>query len=141
MHWHRCNTSKKLDHIKVGPFFIKNVKGPVNYELDLPPDAKRKHSTFHISLLEKAKDSEPVATEFGYTPDEEDTYNVERILEERNGHFLIKWKNYPDSDNTWEPEYNLLPNCAKMLKDFRQQQKERTLRRMGPQRSLRGRRQ
>jgi hypothetical protein len=28
--------SKKLDHVRVGSFFIKTVKGPVNYELDLP---------------------------------------------------------------------------------------------------------
>ena len=27
--------SKKLDYIKIGPFFIKNVKRPVNYEFQL----------------------------------------------------------------------------------------------------------
>ena len=27
--------NKKLDHIKVGPFLIKNAKGLVNYELQL----------------------------------------------------------------------------------------------------------
>ena len=41
--------SKKLDHVKVGPFLIKKVKGPVNYELELPPDAKV-HPVFHVSL-------------------------------------------------------------------------------------------
>ena len=28
--------SKKFDYLKVGPFLIKNIKGPVNYELQLP---------------------------------------------------------------------------------------------------------
>ena len=32
--------SKKLDYVKVGPFLIKEVKGLVNYELELPKDAK-----------------------------------------------------------------------------------------------------
>ena len=28
--------SKKFDYVKVGPFLIKNVKGLVNYEFQLP---------------------------------------------------------------------------------------------------------
>ncbi len=43
--------SKKLDHIKVESFFIKVVKGSINYELDLPKDAKV-FLVFYISLLE-----------------------------------------------------------------------------------------
>src|ERR1700760_119247 len=32
--------SKKLDHVKVGPFLIAEQRGPVNYRLELPPDAR-----------------------------------------------------------------------------------------------------
>ena len=32
--------SKKLDHVKVGPFLIIEERGPVNYKLDLPKDSK-----------------------------------------------------------------------------------------------------
>ena len=32
--------SKKLDHVKVEPFFIKNIKKLMNYELNLLVDAK-----------------------------------------------------------------------------------------------------
>ena len=32
--------SKKLDHVKVEPFFIKDTKELMNYELNLPVDAK-----------------------------------------------------------------------------------------------------
>ena len=45
--------SKKLDYIKVGPFFIKEVKGSQNFELELLKDAKV-YPVFYISLLEPA---------------------------------------------------------------------------------------
>jgi len=51
--------SKKLNHIKVGPFLIKQARGPVNYELQLPPDA-RVHPVFHVSLLEPADSKTPI---------------------------------------------------------------------------------
>ena len=34
--------SKKLDHVKVGLFLVKEAKGPVNYLLDLSADTKMK---------------------------------------------------------------------------------------------------
>lgn len=43
--------SKKLNHVKIGPFFINKQIGSVNYKLDLPPDI-RIHQVFHVSLLE-----------------------------------------------------------------------------------------
>jgi hypothetical protein len=51
--------SKKLNHVKVEPFFIKIVKGPVNYELDLLKDAKV-FLVFHVSLLELVDPSTPI---------------------------------------------------------------------------------
>ena len=45
--------NKKLDHTKIESFFIKAVKGSVNYELSLPKDT-RIHSVFHINVLEPA---------------------------------------------------------------------------------------
>jgi hypothetical protein len=56
---------------------IKAVKGHVNYELALPPDA-RIHPVFHISLLEPANAEIPLQTTFRYEPDEEE-YEVEKI--------------------------------------------------------------
>ena len=59
--------TKKLDHVKVGPFLVKRKKGELNYELDLPKDA-RIHPVFHISLLEPAHPDNPLQTTFHYKP-------------------------------------------------------------------------
>ena len=42
----------------------------------------------------------------------EELYSVEKILDKRirkggRAEYLIKWLNYPESENTWEPENNL----------------------------------
>ena len=57
--------NKKLDHIKIGPFFIKEVKRPFDYELDLLTDAKM-FPIFNIFLLEPASPDTPLATTFRY---------------------------------------------------------------------------
>ena len=79
--------SKKLDHVKVGPFLIKHIKGPNNYKLQLPPDA-RIHPVFHISLLEPADSTTPLQETFHYEDDEE--YEVEKILDQRGQKYLVK---------------------------------------------------
>lgn len=45
--------SKKLDHVKVGPFLIEKQTGPVNYKIALPSNT-RKHQTFYVLQLELA---------------------------------------------------------------------------------------
>jgi len=75
--------SKKLDHVKVELFFIKAIKGPVNYELDLPKDAKV-FLVFHISLLESADPNTPIQGTFHYHSQEENRFEVKRILEKKN---------------------------------------------------------
>ena len=42
----------------------------------------------------------------------EELYSIEKILDKRirkggRAEYLIKWLNYPESENTWEPENNL----------------------------------
>jgi hypothetical protein len=51
--------SNKLDFLKIGPYRIRAVKGPVNYELNLPKGMKI-HLVFYISLLEKADPETPL---------------------------------------------------------------------------------
>ena len=115
--------SKKLDSVKVGPFIIKEVKGPVTYELQLPKDA-RVHPVFHVSMLEPADPKTPIQETFHFVPEEEITYEIEKILNERNNQYLIKWKGYPDSENTWEPKKNIT-HLWKLVQEY-QTKKRRT---------------
>jgi len=124
--------SKSLDHTKVGPFLIKSQISPVNYTLDLPPDAKI-HPRFHVSMLEPADPATPLQTTFHYEVEEENEFEVERILEFRpvegtrgtgRGEYLVKWLGYPESENTWEPEENL-NNCKQLLENYKKKQREK----------------
>jgi hypothetical protein len=112
--------SKGLDHVKVGPFLILERKGPVNYTLQLPSDAKI-HPTFHVSVLEPADPRTPLQKTFRYEADQEDEFEVEKVLAHRtesNGlEYLVKWKGYPQSENTWEPDTNLT-NCRLLLAQY-----------------------
>ena len=61
--------------------------------------------------------------QFDYYNDqeEEDGYSVEQILDKRinpNGRirYLIKWKGYPNEDNTWEPIESLY--CEDLIEEF-----------------------
>jgi hypothetical protein len=91
--------SKKLNHVKVESFFIKEVKESVNYELDLSKNA-RVFSVFHISLLESADPSTPIQKTFHYYSQKEDRFEIERILEKRDQRYLVKWKEYSTTENT-----------------------------------------
>jgi hypothetical protein len=111
--------SPKLDYKKLGPFPIDEVISDTNYKLSLP-SSMRMHPVFHISLLEKA----PQNAKTKYEPEVlEELYEPERIIDKRtiNGEtqYLVKWRNYPDSDNTWEPPKHL-KNCRNLIRRFYQ---------------------
>jgi len=98
--------SDKLDHKKLGSFKIEKVLGPVNYRL-LLSKTMNIHLVFHISLLEPAP---PEALEAPVTEidpvNSNAEYEVEIILDcqyiRKKVKYLIKWKDYPHSENTWE---------------------------------------
>lgn len=114
--------SKKLDQVKVGPFSISEIRGPVNYKLDLPSDA-RIHPVFHISLLEPADPDTPLQDTFHFQTEENDEFEVERILRQQGQNYLVKWKGYPESENTWEPTTHL-QNCQQKLREYHQRSKK-----------------
>ena len=116
------NKNKKLKPRKLGPYKIIRKVSPVSYELELPKNI-RIHPVIHVSELEpyyedkfgrKQKPPPPIIV------NEEEEYEVEEILDKRKHYgkiqYLIKWKGYPLSEASWEPESNL--NCPELLKKF-----------------------
>jgi hypothetical protein len=54
------------------------------------------------------------------TDTDTDTFEVERVVDTRvylRRPFLVKEKNFPDADNTWEPKEHLT-NCDHILSEF-----------------------
>src|SRR6266478_3976142 len=109
----------KLPHQKakltpkcLGPFKIIQEISPVAYRLELPPNW-RIHNVFHTSLLTPYYETTAHGPNFTQPPPDlinrEEEYEVERIVAHRQFRrskrlqYLIKWKGYPESDNTWEP--------------------------------------
>lgn len=103
----------------IGPYAIVEVVSPVAYKLDLPQRLSRLHPVFHVSKLKKE------VADAGKFPgrvqvdrpapaakiDGEDAWAVERIVDKRKRkgrtEYLVKWENYPDTDNMWLPIANL----------------------------------
>ena len=96
--------------------------GPVNYQLRLPELMKHLHPVFHILLLEPAPQNAQTVENIKIKDNDE--YEVERILKHKwvNGWplYLIKWKGYDTSENTWEPIANL-KGCHQAMQEYQQQ--------------------
>jgi len=81
--------SKKLNHVKIESFFIKEVKKSVNYELDLLKNA-RVFLVFHISLLKSVDFSTSIQRTFHYYSQKKNRFEVEKILEKKDQRYLVK---------------------------------------------------
>ncbi len=123
--------SNKLDHTKMGPFRIDKVKGPVNYQLQLPPRMKI-HPVFHVSLLEPADPSTPLMTGIpeNYLQDPNSEYEIQKILDDDTidgqRHYLIKWKGFNTSENTWEPPEHLT-HCQDLIRQYHRKKSQEEL--------------
>jgi hypothetical protein len=112
--------NKRLDQKRIGPFRIKTKKGPLVYELELPKGMNN-YPVFHVSLLEPAPEGSKEAdaqTFVDFEDDNDETiYEVEKIQDHKkekgNWTYLIKWKNYPESENTWEPRHHIKPSLVR----------------------------
>ena len=114
--------NKKLDHVKIGPFLIKEVKRPFDYELNLPADAKI-FPMFNIFVLEPANPDIPLETTFRYHTEKKDEYEVEKILRQNGQNYFIKWNNCDQTKDIWEPVKNF-GNCQTFLRQFLQNQQQ-----------------
>jgi len=101
----------KLAPKRYGPFKIIKEISPVAYQLALPLMWKI-HNVFHASLLSPYRETTTYGPNFSRPPpdliNDEEQYEVEQIRNHQHfGHnrtlqYLIYWKGYPDSDDTWE---------------------------------------
>jgi len=106
----------KLTPKRQGPFNIVNVVSPVAYHLQLPA-AWNIHDVFHASLLTPYRETASHGPNFTRPPPDlvqgNEEFEVETIINHRffgrrkTLQYLIKWKGYPSSDNTWEPVDNV----------------------------------
>jgi hypothetical protein len=78
-----------LNHVKVESFLVKKIKKSVNYELDLPKNAKV-FLVFYISLLKLADLIMPLQDVFYFHSQKEKQFKIEKILQQKDQKYLIK---------------------------------------------------
>ena len=101
----------KINPKRYGPFKIIKAISSVAYQLQLLTSWNI-HPIFHASLLLPYSETTSHGPNFTRPPpdliDGEEEYEVEQIKAHRRKgrskklQYLIKWKGYPESDNTWE---------------------------------------
>ena len=118
--------AEKLKPCYYGPFRVIRRVGEVAYELDLPAES-RVHNVFHVSCLKKALGHQIVPSTVLPPLDDEGklVLVLEAIIEfrERNlrrrtiREYLVKWKDLPVEDATWESEEILQHPELRLLGD------------------------
>jgi len=114
----------KLSPKQYGPFKVSQKISPVAMWLALPPSMKI-HNVFHTDLLLLYKETEQYGTPFTWPPpiiDSEEEYEIENILDvwhygrRRKLQYLVHWKGYPHSDDSWIDHKDL--HAPDALADF-----------------------
>ena len=129
-------TIRKLSPKKCGPFKITEKVGFNAYKLDLPPEMRRVHPVFNVSLLcpyyHSSEFSTPERTLRPAPPDfldaGPDVFLVDKLLDRRIRYknkkrfveYKVLWSGYPLSSATWEPRDSLLQgfNIKNLINEF-----------------------
>lgn len=116
----------KLAPKRFGPFPITRIIGKTSYKLKLP-DKWKIHNVFHGSLLTPYRETEAHGPNYERPQptiiDDKEEYEVEQIIDckqqgrNREWVYLIKWKGYPDSENSWEPLHGI-QNALETIKEW-----------------------
>jgi len=121
---HMQRPSKKLDWKRLGPYPILERIGTQAYRLQLPLSMKI-HPVFHVSLLDRYTESDiPTRIQLPPQPvivDNQVEFEAEDVLDSKimrkQLFYLVKWKGYPVSDNSWEPASHL-SNARDLVDSF-----------------------
>src|SRR5216684_4376366 len=110
-----------------GPFRITKEISPVAYQLSLPASWAI-HDVFHTSLLLPYQENAVHGPNFSRPPPDliqgAEEYEVEHLVNHRcHGRsralqYFMKWKGYPESDNTWESLQDI--HAPDLLKEYHQ---------------------
>jgi Chromo (CHRromatin Organisation MOdifier) domain len=98
---------------------------PVTYQLTLPPTMKI-HPVFHVDLLTRYKETTAHGPNYEKPPpdiiDGKPEWEVEKIINSclhgrrKNLQFLVRWKGFPPSEDSWVPESDL--STLDLIKEF-----------------------
>jgi hypothetical protein len=108
-----------------GPFKIEKKIGTVAYRLDLPSSMKI-HNVFHVDLLLPYKETEAHGPSYTRPPPDliegEEEYEIESIRDARRfgrgrkQQYLVHWKGYPSSDDSWVDHKDL--HAPELLEEY-----------------------
>jgi hypothetical protein len=125
----------------IGPYRVTKVISRTAYELNLP-DTMKVHPVFHVHLLKPYHDPHAAfpsrirdpTPEPEFVDDNEPHWEVESILKKRRRgrqvEYLVKWKDFPPEEATWEPLENMV-NADQSIQEYEERNTLRQ-RRRGP---------